>query len=555
MTVENGEALRCAITASPHDDMRRLVYADWCEENGRANRAQLIRLQCEREMLPVWDSRAIEIDDQLTALGMALWDDSFSSKDIFEALVADLPDGPPREALRKVWTNSSSGNITNPCGLMRVRRGFADYFRLDDKDCTDQLERLPSLTPVTAIRLRGSVGASAATVGRLPPQLRRLEVAPWGSEADFNGLLSQPLSTLTELSLEPPYEYGEANRLDTLVSHLWPVLERDWHALSLGFPLSGRTVARFANCSGSVRQLKVTDVRGDGYHPLFSGRWVDRCERVALRQYGDGEYGPTPRGTRQLLKAIAALACLRTLDLRHFQVGVRAWSEFVRAGGAVRVEELLLSSAALGSSWLQRLAEAKKPTNLRRLVLRDCGFNDEQVRWLVQGDHPHLVVLDLAHVHSPTEGISHKGAGKLVEGALCDRLRALHLVNHSVGDAGLRAFATRAWPELRFLDVRCYAQQDAVADFLFRGRYPNLVRLQIAVRGATDRLARALGDGPPPDLPFALELWARFCDDDIPHLMRSRYLGAFERFAFVYPAFTDAGKQRLRDHFGARVRV
>jgi hypothetical protein len=52
-----------------------------------------------------------------------------------------------------------------------------------------------------------------------------------------------------------------------------------------------------------------------------------------------------------------------------------------------------------------------------------------------------------------------------------------------------------------------------------------------------------------------MELRARFSDDDIPHLLRSRYLRAFKHFTFAYPAFTDAGKQRLRDHFGARVEV
>lgn len=43
-----------AITESPEDDTHRLVYADWLEENGQAERARFIRLQCEAAVLP-WD--------------------------------------------------------------------------------------------------------------------------------------------------------------------------------------------------------------------------------------------------------------------------------------------------------------------------------------------------------------------------------------------------------------------------------------------------------------------------------------------------------------------
>ena len=46
MTDEQG--LLAAIWAEPHDDTPRLVYADWLQENGRAGRAEFIRVQCER---------------------------------------------------------------------------------------------------------------------------------------------------------------------------------------------------------------------------------------------------------------------------------------------------------------------------------------------------------------------------------------------------------------------------------------------------------------------------------------------------------------------------
>src|SRR5262245_28400520 len=59
------EAFRLSILERPEDDGPRVVYADWLEEEGDADRAELIRLQCgagdqerERELVtrfgPTW---------------------------------------------------------------------------------------------------------------------------------------------------------------------------------------------------------------------------------------------------------------------------------------------------------------------------------------------------------------------------------------------------------------------------------------------------------------------------------------------------------------------
>jgi uncharacterized protein (TIGR02996 family) len=43
----DGDALFRAILEAPADDFPRLVYADWLQENGKPQRAEFIRLQCE----------------------------------------------------------------------------------------------------------------------------------------------------------------------------------------------------------------------------------------------------------------------------------------------------------------------------------------------------------------------------------------------------------------------------------------------------------------------------------------------------------------------------
>jgi uncharacterized protein (TIGR02996 family) len=49
------EAFLAAILAAPDDDAPRLIYADWLDEHGDADRADFIRLQCHLAHLPAGD--------------------------------------------------------------------------------------------------------------------------------------------------------------------------------------------------------------------------------------------------------------------------------------------------------------------------------------------------------------------------------------------------------------------------------------------------------------------------------------------------------------------
>jgi uncharacterized protein (TIGR02996 family) len=55
------DALLAAILALPEDDVPRLVYADWLEEAGYAERAEFIRLQCELALGDVTPTDALRL--------------------------------------------------------------------------------------------------------------------------------------------------------------------------------------------------------------------------------------------------------------------------------------------------------------------------------------------------------------------------------------------------------------------------------------------------------------------------------------------------------------
>jgi uncharacterized protein (TIGR02996 family) len=58
------EGFLAAILEDAEDDTPRLIYADWLDEHGQAERAEFIRLQCELARLPAEDPRRPELEDR-----------------------------------------------------------------------------------------------------------------------------------------------------------------------------------------------------------------------------------------------------------------------------------------------------------------------------------------------------------------------------------------------------------------------------------------------------------------------------------------------------------
>jgi uncharacterized protein (TIGR02996 family) len=62
------QALFQAVLDAPEDDAPRLVYADWLEDHGQAERGQLIRVQCELARLPASDPQRQRLQRQEVSL-------------------------------------------------------------------------------------------------------------------------------------------------------------------------------------------------------------------------------------------------------------------------------------------------------------------------------------------------------------------------------------------------------------------------------------------------------------------------------------------------------
>src|ERR1700730_3275777 len=66
--MSDGAALLEAIQREPDDDMLRLVYADWLEENDDPERAEVIRLQIAAERHPSGSPEHTRLTDRAVEL-------------------------------------------------------------------------------------------------------------------------------------------------------------------------------------------------------------------------------------------------------------------------------------------------------------------------------------------------------------------------------------------------------------------------------------------------------------------------------------------------------
>jgi uncharacterized protein (TIGR02996 family) len=84
--VSTERALLAAILANPDDDLPRLVYADWLEENGRPRRAEFIRVECEtartNHELPAY-VQLLRRSDQLSKRNAQRWFGQLADEGVF----------------------------------------------------------------------------------------------------------------------------------------------------------------------------------------------------------------------------------------------------------------------------------------------------------------------------------------------------------------------------------------------------------------------------------------------------------------------------------------
>ncbi len=180
--MEHDEAFIQAIRAARFDDAPRLIYADWLEEHGQAERGEFIRIQCRLFGMP-------DTNPEKSAL-------SLRSEDLLRSHWQEWV-GPLRDQYGAMWMSEKY----QPRALRFFQRGFVENLTLDAEDYLRHARYLRSLVPLHSLTLwRG---------GRCGRQLAEESTLSGLHSLGFFGYYNDPLTAGDAAALAAsPYLQG-----------------------------------------------------------------------------------------------------------------------------------------------------------------------------------------------------------------------------------------------------------------------------------------------------------------------------------------------------------
>jgi uncharacterized protein (TIGR02996 family) len=207
----HAKSFLAAIAAEPDSDLPRLVYADWLEENGKAERAELIRLSCRLD-----PDRERYDDLAINAL----------RSEVEGLLEAD------RRAEHRWLYKLSPGQLLCDRVRVRWRRGLVDSLELPVRWFVEHgarfRKRYPLLRKLVLFRLNGWGERLAAC--KWLKGIRELELACWYADADAVALAASPhLGNVERLTLWAGGGLEQARQFARATA--WPGL-RELHLVS-----------------------------------------------------------------------------------------------------------------------------------------------------------------------------------------------------------------------------------------------------------------------------------------------------------------------------------
>jgi uncharacterized protein (TIGR02996 family) len=470
------DALYRSVCASPHDDLPRLVYADWLEENGRPHRAEFIRVQCRLADASPADTDYVDLLEREAELKAILW----------RELEADRPALPAG------------------IGWEPEHRGFAERLRFGLSPSSDLVERL--------------AGCSAGVpIGGL-----RFEQLGIDGLRPFAAVVGETIT-----SLELPNQRGSSEPINASV--VFPALQRlVLHDNHITFGISAHPALRelaVPECGGALPPgLRVLDIRLNlGWitaplpelHTLRVGRFTRNDAEVFIAhpkvaslnvwtQNGDWvglvskrnrplaelrmNFNPSPKASDSLFR--------------------RDWFERLRVFTASGDEERM--RAACTSPRLTELRQLRIPHGGNPLTPDDFLHS---VYWpsLTTFEIPHfgwgraecyellsrIEAPNLRHLNLRGVPLGDAGAVALANNASLANLTRLNVAGCRIGPRGVQALLES--PHLqRLIELNLYANTggDSLAALADPGVMPNLGLADVAANGVSDEVRRRLEQRP-----------------------------------------------------------
>lgn len=402
------------ISAAPHDDAPRLIFADWLEESGAPDRADFIRVQIERQSLPNWDRRQLPLWVRERAL---------------------LKDHEPE------WRNSLPKIDGVTWG--KFRRGFVSSVTITD------LARLNTL----------------ANECRLVTPVESISINWPGSRAPFDD--SSPIEGLKELTLlDSPYLDGD--EIDMIA---WSPILTTLETLNVGqCNLADDGIRRLLNSThlSNLKALRApfNSIGNNGLDAILGSPSLDSLEELDVAEqesYSRYEEDPVIDESGVLsLVDWPGMNRIRSLNLSGNNIGSAALHALLQANESRNLQQLVLRDNGLEGAAMEAFAVAPSELRLQALDIGENYLSDIGAGFLAQAaclDDLKTLRLDRCEL-GRTSGIL------LADASLFYSLRKLDLNDNNLGGDGIQAILKRGPEELHTLQVANNDLLDEGAAFL-----------------------------------------------------------------------------------------
>ncbi len=423
----------------PDDDAPRLVYADFLEDRGRADRAALIRVQCERARTRDCDPRQLDLGVQewclfaehgtrwrreLPEIPGLIWAD--------RPYVRGLPAIGSVEDAQFWWEHVETLTEVAPGAHLSVAgwrvperlpdswlRGLSVELDTADPGCLERLLDGPLAIYLRALRLRAPRSAQLLAAARQLTGLVLLYLDVDEAIVDLAG--ASHLRSVRKLVLggseADRLAHGRGGRVDrawaeTLASPMMPFAELE-HLVLVG------------------QELQATDLA-----TVLAAPGLSRLRALELHGLRNRRREPAPPPDLHASFRSGPMR-LTTLDVSGSRLSPECLGELLALPQVAALEKLDLAMAALHD----RLhGDVRLPRSLRVLELHHNGLDATDLFGLFCREPlPELRSLDLA-----VNPIGAAGA-RVLAGAQLGPLAALDLLGCGVGDEGLSALGSAAF--------------------------------------------------------------------------------------------------------------
>jgi uncharacterized protein (TIGR02996 family) len=487
------DALLAAILANPYDDTVRLAFADWCDENGEADRAEFIRMQIQF-------ANSLEPGSEADTLAR------FVPAYDWYILGRLSPELAHRASLQKRGNELLDTNRTHWLGRQESEsvkfwfaRGFPDSAQIVQLEAYHAWQEMIRSFPVTGLSVGGwfndacefgqvlRSGILARLTG-LRLYAERSELLVWlGESSQVGGIRSLSLACdasnlfpvvqafaagrgwqkieCLDIGFTQELVRFPANIIELIAStpHLQHIGE-----LTLEGVLDIDAVEALVRACPQLESLTIRDMTPSAASRLAQ---TDLPELQALHI--------VPRSDSSLTaEAIAALLITpRFPKLAACRVGGHVTQDLSGLGlhltGACReptLRHLELRHSGLAPDDAVALARCPALRGLIFLKLGGNAIGSVGASALANADWPRLASLELSSCYIDESGAMDLAAGGLPE------LQQLNLRSNPIGPAGCKAFARSDFPRLQFLElVTCCADYEAKAEL--RQRFGDRVRV------------------------------------------------------------------------------